>query len=290
MFAVAGKARPPVPLTLKGMFEFAEINGHRLRYSLEGDGPLVVFAHGLMGSIEQVTPPGIDLAAVHARVRLLTYDARGHGHSHGPEEHTLYNWETLGHDMGAFIEHAGEQSAIIGGASMGAATALWMAVERPQQVKALAILMPPPLGGPTFQQPEEKNAIAFLEMLGMAVQASGIEQTIAFARNMPGFADTPEEAETRAGWLRSQNPLTLKHAIRGLVQAPFHHPDDYARIAAPTIVVAHEGDGLHPVRAARLLAEKIPDSELIVAPEPGYWVNHPEAFLAEMLRWLEGLE
>jgi pimeloyl-ACP methyl ester carboxylesterase len=271
------------------MFEFAEINGHRLRYHLQGQGPLVVFGHGLMGNIEQVTPPGIDLSPVHEKLRLLTYDARGHGHSHGPEDHSLYNWETLGKDMAAFIEHAGEESAIIGGASMGAATALWMAVEQPERVRALAVLMPPPLGGPEYQLPDEKNAIAALEMLAMAVQAGGIEQTIAFAKNLPGFAGSPEEAESKAEWLRSQNPLTLRYAIRGLVQAPFHHPDDYARITAPTVIVAHEGDALHPLRAAKLLAEKIPNSELIVAPEPGYWVDHPEEFLAEMLRWLERL-
>lgn len=268
-------------------FEFAEINGHRLRYQLGGEGPLVVFAHGLMGSIEQVTPAGLDMSAIRDRVRLLTYDARGHGHSHGPEDHMSYSWETLGRDMTALMDHAGEQSAVIGGASMGAATALWVAVEQPERVHALAILMPPPLGGPEFQRPEEKNAIAFLEMLSMAIQTTGIEKTIEFARNMPGFGTTPEEAEERAAWLRSQNPLTLMYAIRGLVQSQFHHPDEYRRISAPTIIVAHEGDGLHPVRAARLLAEKIPYAELIVAPEPRYWQNHPEKFLAEMLRWLD---
>lgn len=268
------------------MDQFAEINSHRLRYRMQGNGPLVVFGHGLMGSIEQVLPPGLDFDAVHQRVRLLTYDARGHGQSGGPEAHGEYTWETLGRDMAAFIDHAGEQTAIVGGASMGAATALWVAVEQPERVRALALLMPPPLGGPEFQRPDEKNAIAFLDMLSMAIQATGIEQTIEFAKKLPGFAPTPEAAEERAKWLRSQNPLTLMYAIKGLVQSSFHHPDDYRRITAPTIVVAHEGDGLHPVRAAQLLAETIPNCELIVAPEPGYWTNHPDEFLAEMVRFL----
>jgi pimeloyl-ACP methyl ester carboxylesterase len=270
-------------------FEYAEINGHRLRYRLAGNGPLVLFGHGLMGNIEQVTPDGLDLADVHARVRLLTYDARGHGHSGGPEDPSHYTWESLGRDMSALIDHAGETSAIIGGASMGAATALWMAVEQPERVRALAILMPPPLGGPDFQKPDERNAIAGLEMLSMGVQAAGIEQTIAFAKNLPGFAASPQEADLKEAWLRAQNPLTLRYAIPGLVKSPFHHPDDYGRIQAPSIVVAHEGDPLHPVRAAKLLADRIPDCELVVAREPGYWTSHPDAFMGEMLRWLERL-
>jgi len=272
------------------VFEFAEINGHRLRYRVQGEGPLVVFGHGLMGNIEQVTPEGLDLSDVLSRVRLLTFDARGHGQSGGPTDHAQYTWETLGRDMSAFVTHAGEESAIIGGASMGAASALWVGVEQPEKVRALVILMPPPLGGPDFQAPDEKNAIAFLDMLSMAIQATGIAQTIEFAKKIPGFGSTPEEAEERAAWLRSQNPLTLMYAIRGLVQSPFHHPDDYARISAPTIIVAHEGDPLHPVRSARLLKEKIPNSELLVAPEPGYWTAHPREFLTEVSKWLEGLD
>jgi hypothetical protein len=43
------------------------------------------------------------------------------------------------------------------------------------------------------------------------------------------------------------------------------------------------------VRAAQLLADRIPDSELIVAPGAGYWVDHPDEFLGEMIRWLERL-
>jgi pimeloyl-ACP methyl ester carboxylesterase len=83
--------------------------------------------------------------------------------------------------------------------------------------------------------------------------------------------------------------LTLMYAIRGLVQSQFHHPDDYSRITAPTIVVAHGGDGLHPVRAAELLAEKIPNAELVVSSTPGYWQANPGEFLALMMDWLERL-
>ena len=72
--------------------EFATINGYELRYRLEGEGPLVVFGHGLMGSIEQVDPleGGGALEYVLERVKLLIYDARGHGQSGGPEDANEY--------------------------------------------------------------------------------------------------------------------------------------------------------------------------------------------------------
>ena len=60
---------------------FATINGHRLCYRVEGDGPLAIFGHGLMGSMEQVEENLSVLDQLLARVRLLVYDARGHGQS-----------------------------------------------------------------------------------------------------------------------------------------------------------------------------------------------------------------
>lgn len=266
---------------------FAEINGHRLRYRLHGEGPLAVFGHGLMGSIEQVSPEGRHLDELLARVRLLTYDARGHGESGGPEDAAEYTWDYMGRDMVALIDHAGEEQAIVGGASMGAATALWVAIEQPERVKALALVMPPPLGHEPMRAAEEKQAIATLDLISAAVQNFGIEKTVEVARNFPGFAATPDEANARAEWLLAQNPLTLMYAIRGLVASPFHDPEAYRQIRVPTIVVAHEGDGLHPVRAAQLLAEKIPDCTLKVAPEPGYWQHHPDEFLREMREFLD---
>lgn len=269
--------------------EFATINGHSLRYRLEGEGPLAIFGHGLMGSLEQVTPAGRELDAVLKRVRLLTYDARGHGQSGGPEDAADYTWENMGRDMSSMIDFAGEEQAIIGGASMGAATALWVAIEQPEKVKALVILMPPPLGHEPMREPSEKQEIAVLDLISAAVQNFGIEKTVEIARTFPGFAATPEEADERARWLLSQNPLTLLYAIRGLVASAFHDPEAYRRINVPTIVIAHEGDGLHPSRAARLLAEMIPECTLKIAPQPDYWQRHPGEFLEEMSGFLDSL-
>ena len=263
--------------------QFATINGHRLRYRVGGDGPLALFGHGLLGSVEQIEDqaPGL-LGRLHEDVRLVVYDARGHGQSAGPEDSAQYTWETLGLDMCSLMEHTGETTAILGGASMGAASALWVGVERPECVRALVLMIPPPLGFPAMRGEDEQRALALLDMLAAAVQNFGLEKTAELARNLPGFAPTPEEAEMRARWLATQNPLALTHAIRGLVQAPIHDPERYREISAPMLVLAQEGDGLHPVRAARLLAETVPHARLAVAPSPGWWWSHPDELIAEL--------
>jgi pimeloyl-ACP methyl ester carboxylesterase len=271
-------------------YSFREINGHQLRTRVAGEGPLVVFGHGLMGNIEQIDENAPSLGALLSQMRLLTYDARGHGKSNGPEAVEGYTWETLGQDMATLVEEHEGVPAIVGGASMGAATALWVAIERPEIVRALVLMMPPPLGNLPMRQDAEKQAIQVLELLSAAVQNYGVEKTGELARMLPGFAPTPEEADQRAQWLLRQNPLTLAYAIRGLISAPFHDPECYRQISVPTLVLAHEGDGLHPARAARLLGDTIPDCEVHIGAEPEYWQNHPAELQAHFEQFFERLE
>jgi pimeloyl-ACP methyl ester carboxylesterase len=268
---------------------YAQVNGHRIRYRLQGngDGPIVVFGHGLLGSIDQVEQHAPGLDTLFDRVRLLLYDARGHGESEGPEDPAGYTWETLGRDMATLCELHGEEQAVFGGGSMGAATSLWVALEQPERVRALVLAMPPPLGRQAMRAQEERAAITTLDFLAAAIQNYGLEQTVEIARQAPGFASTPEEAEERANWLLSQNPRTILHAIRGLLTAPYHDPDDYRRIKVPTLVVAHEGDGLHPVRAAKLIADRVPGAKLLVGDRPGYWRDNPSELHAELRAFLD---
>ncbi|MCK9519353.1 MAG: alpha/beta hydrolase [Dehalococcoidia bacterium] len=267
--------------------QLAQINGFRLRYRIEGKGPLAVFGHGLMGSIEQIDEAHAQLSALHDRVRLLTYDARGHGQSEGPRNPAGYTWETLGQDMCGLIAHAGDEQAIVGGASMGAATALWVALERPELVRALVLAMPPPLGHHSMREEAERQAVTVLDMLAAAVENYGLEKTVELARMMPGFAANPEDAEARVKWLLAQNPLALSYGVRGLLQAPFHDPALYATIRVPTLVICHEGDGLHPARAGELLRSHIPDCELHVAPGVTHWRDNAGDFLNIITRFLD---
>jgi 3-oxoadipate enol-lactonase len=258
---------------------FLEVNGYRLRCRVGGEGPLAIFGHGLLGSIEQIEGHLGSLDALAGIARLLVYDARGHGLSEGPDDPAAYTWESLGLDMVGLADAFGEETAVFGGASMGAASALWAAIERPERVRALVMVMPPPLGPLAIRGEEEHLAVRALDFISAAMQVYGLEKTAELARSLPGIPGDPEE---RAAWVRSQSPRALAYAIRGLIAAPFHDPEDYRAVRAPTLVIAHEGDPLHPVRAARLLKEKIPHARLAVAPEPGYWQGHPDEFFAEV--------
>jgi pimeloyl-ACP methyl ester carboxylesterase len=269
--------------------QFVDVNGFRLRYRLRGAGPLAVFGHGILGSIEQLLGEAESIARFEERLHVLLYDARGHGRSTGPLDPAGYSWRSLGEDMAALIEAHADGPAIIGGASMGAATALWVAIERPELVRAAVLVMPPPLGHRAMRGPDEHQAVELLSALAVAIENFGLETTVATLSQWPGFAANDAERQARAAWLAGQNPETVLHVLKGLVASPFHDPELYRRIEAPLLVLAHERDGLHPARAARLLTENAPNARLVVA-DNGHWQRNPGALFAEMETFLAKLE
>src|SRR5947208_16902105 len=64
-----------------GVSMFADVNGIRLYYESQGDGPPVVLVHGLglSGDIWRYQAP-----ALAQRYRVITLDTRGHGQSSKP--------------------------------------------------------------------------------------------------------------------------------------------------------------------------------------------------------------
>ncbi len=267
--------------------QFAEIDGFELRYRLCGseDAPLAVIGHGIFSSLDQYAdrPAGLDVLA--SRYRILLYDARGHGESEGPEEPGGYSWQALGEEMLALASLAGEDRPVLGGASMSASAALWAAIERPEAVRALVLIAPPPLGPREDRDESETQALQMLATLAGAVESFGLSGTADMAANMPAFAAAAGPRGTEI--LRSQNPRTIVPIIRGLHEHTPRDPAEYAAIGVPVVVFAHPDDALHPVRSANLLAEHIPNCRLHLGPERDYWQNNPAELAEKIIAFLD---
>ena len=74
--------------------------------------------------------------------RVLAYDARGHGSSSPAVERGDYSYEDLGLDLVAVLDQFGIERAVLAGASMGAHTALWLALREPERVAGLVVITP----------------------------------------------------------------------------------------------------------------------------------------------------
>ncbi|MFW9910136.1 MAG: alpha/beta fold hydrolase, partial [Candidatus Thorarchaeota archaeon] len=74
--------------------------------------------------------------------QVYAVDVRGHGRSDWKTGD--YSWNSIGRDMSAFLEQVVKEPAIISGNSSGGLIALWLAVNKPESVRAI-ILEDPPL-------------------------------------------------------------------------------------------------------------------------------------------------
>jgi haloacetate dehalogenase len=115
----------------------AAVNGVRLHYALEGDGPLVVLLHGWPQTWycwRKVIP-----ALAGAGHSVLAPDLRGYGHSDKPP--SGYDKRTMAADVRALVDHLGHRRiALLAGHDRGARVGHRYALDHPAEVERLAVL------------------------------------------------------------------------------------------------------------------------------------------------------
>src|SRR5690242_10365281 len=122
------------------MTEFG-YDGHRIRYDTYGDGDrVIVLAHGLLMNRRMYSRLGPALAERGHRV--VCVDLLGHGRSDRPEDLRLYSMPLFARQVSRLLDHLGEESAVVGGTSLGSNIALELAVHYPDRARALFIEMP----------------------------------------------------------------------------------------------------------------------------------------------------
>ena len=116
-----------------------------LRDSGGGDGRLpFVWGHPLTSSMAREDEHGVfDWWSATEGRRTIRYDARGHGATTATRHAADYRWTNLAHDQMELLDTLEVDRVVLGGASMGAATALHSACFRPQRVAALVLVIPP---------------------------------------------------------------------------------------------------------------------------------------------------
>ena len=241
-----------------------EVRGVELDYERTGIGRDFVWGHGLTSSRadEAVPPVLIDWSPVEQVARVLRYDARGHGRSGYTPDPASYRWLELANDQLALADLVGIERFAVGGASMGAATALHTAVLAPERVEAVVLAIPP-----TAWETRAEQTGIYTQMAEI-VEERGVELLISAGAAVPPpdpFVDQPAYAERRAARMRAVDPARLAGVFRGAVTADLPPRAAVAEITAPTLILAWTGDPAHPVSSAEQLADLMPGAELSLA-------------------------
>jgi proline iminopeptidase len=271
------------------LMAMAYLNGTELFYVEVGEGLPCLVMHG---------GPGFDHSALHPwldplgeQMHLIYYDHRGNGRSGRPPLDT-FTYEQLCSDAEALREHLGFEKIAVLGYSFGGGVALEYALRYPEHLSHLILLDTGP--GGNGDRGEEIEAIA---------RRKGATQ-----EQMDALAASPStEAEFRQ-WLKLVEPLffhtydaDLAERVLGRTILSVEAGDAgdaisegwdltpcLGEISTPTLILVGEDDFICPPSRAKIMHERIPNSELVIFKKSGHFthVEEPEAFFDAVLGWL----
>jgi pimeloyl-ACP methyl ester carboxylesterase len=228
-----------------------EADGFRIRYLAAGDGPALVHLHGAGGL--RLTP-GHDLLA--RQFRVVAFEMPGFGGS--PENDRTRDMPELAATMGKAAGALGLDGFSLMGTSFGGKTALWLAAQQPQRVRALVLEAPaairPEGVGPPAGSPEEMARRLFAHPEKVAP--------------LP-----PVDPAVRAKTAR------LVARLRG----PGRDAELEARlpaVATPTLVLFGTVDQVIPPGMGHFYKELMPNCHLVFVYDAGHAIStdRPEAF------------
>ena len=228
-------------------------DGIDFHFQEKGEGRAFVFQHGLGGDVSQ--PFG--LFQPPSGIRLLGFDARGHGRTRPLGDPARLNFQIFGDDLRAFLEHLGLPSVVLGGISMGAALALHFTLRWPDKVDGLILSRPAWL-----EEPCPYNVKMFTLLSTLILKQGPQRGWVEFQRSaeyQEALTQWPDVARSFA--LQFQNPRVEETAVkfeRIIRDRP--HPDRraWAGIRVPALILGNHCDPVHPFAMAEELARVIP--------------------------------
>lgn len=263
-------------------------DGVLLYAEAHGEGLPVLLSCAYVTTHENWRPQVEPLVAAGARVVL--WDYRGHGRSQAPRDPAAYSMEQVVDDLGRVLDWAAPgRPAVLGGLSFGGLASLHFARDRLERVAGLVLVA----SGPGFKNADaaarwmdqvERSARA-LESRGLAPFVSGRAAATTIGRR-------PELPAARAAAraIAAQDPVGLAHFGRRVAGPAPPVIDDLPRIDRPALVVVGEDDAAY-LRAAEVMAAKLPRAERHVVPGAGHILNieAAQAFDALVVGFLRGL-
>jgi len=245
-----------------------KINNLDFNMQISGEGTPFIWAHGLMSSMEgEDMLDWFDWQNFPKNIKLIRYDARGHGKSQGSEKPEDYHWRNLGKDMLAVGEAVGAKQFIAGGTSMGCATTIYAALQAPERMKAI-LLVTPPTGWET--RAAQGKLYKQFAMIGGLLGGKGLAKMMSgnMARMLPAWM-VESKPEMFTGMVEGMNALkrkTMWNVMRGAAVTDMPPREEFkALVDIPTIILAWVGDPTHPTSTAEELHRLLPKSDLFIA-------------------------
>jgi len=248
----------------RAMVQVADLDHGEVAYYERGEGDPLVMLIGTGSTMAEWDPALLELLAQDHR--LIMFDYPGLGKS-GPW--TDRSFSDLATTTVELLDHLEIDRAAILGWSMGGFVAQRVAIEHPERVSALVLAGTNPgssqavLGSPQAQEidsdPDPSDAQILTLLYPPDEQAEGrrfLRRLVDASQDgeIPDDFEVPAETTDRQvaaedPWLRSSENL-----------------EELAEITAPTLSAAGQTDPVTPPENMRIIADRIPNAELLILP------------------------
>jgi len=163
--------------------QFVEIDGNRIHYVEKGQGPAILFVHGLGGQLHHLRHPLFDKLDGY---RLIALDRPGSGYSVRAAGASARLTEQA-RVIAQFIDRLDLDRPLLVGHSLGGMVSLTIALEHPEKISGLALLsplthqgegVPPEFAALNIRSPLLRRVLA--HTVAIPTAAKYAEQTLAF--------------------------------------------------------------------------------------------------------------
>ncbi len=232
-----------------------------------GEGPAVLFLHGLLGRGRNWASLARELARGR---RVLLVDLRNHGRS---PHHPVTTYPAMAGDVAALIEARGFGRVALVGHSMGGKVAMVLACTRPDRVERLVVVDVAPVDyGPSAEFASYLRAMAAIDPARFERRAE-VERALAGAvpdaRIRAFLASNLELRDGRLAW--APNLSALLAGLPAITGFPPDLPPAPPDLLVSVIAGGRSGYVRPDHRAAFLRLFAAP--EFVTVPEAGHWVH-----------------
>jgi len=240
----------------------------RLEYTEYGGGERwVVLLHGQLMPRRMQQPLARALAG--EGLHVVTLDLLGHGRSDRPADPLAYSMTAFAEQVLALLDHLGAERAIVGGLSLGANVSLEFAANHPTRVQGLIIEMP------VLDNALDAGIVAFVPLMFAARYAPFTVRLVrALTRPVPRGL-VPFWVGIGLDTL-DQQPAPVAALLHGVIFGRIAPQSRQRRaITAPTLIIGHRQDPVHPFADAEMLAGEIPGAQFEQASSLLEWRLRP---------------
>ena len=225
------------------------------------------------------------VSGLRRRFRLVLIDNRGSGGSGVGRDR--FKITDMADDVAAVLDHAGIERAHVLGASLGGMVAQQMAARHPARVERLVLVCTTP--GWPFAYPMPVPSVELLAARPLLSEDVALRRTVENALSAKTVQHSPDLVERLVAHHQDRPVDPDAWSAQMSAGAGYFGNLDQAHIQARTLVIHGTGDRVVDHRNAKLLADRIPNSELVLLPDLGhmFWWEDPESFVTQVSSFVE---